>query len=137
MNTSPPSIAASAAQPAPDAIADPALRRLVDQVCAARSDGSALLIRGGGTKDFYGGADGRRGSLLETSELRGICSYDPTEMVITVRAGTPLAEVEAALAERGQHLAFEPPRFDSGSGAAATGATVGGMVAAGLSGPAR
>jgi glycolate oxidase FAD binding subunit len=51
--------------------------------------------------------------------------------VVTVRAGTPLAELEAALAEQGQCLPFEPPRF------AAEGGTVGGMVAAGLAGPAR
>ena len=57
-------------------------------------------------------------------------SHEPTELVVTVRAGTPLAELEAVLAERGQCLPFEPPRF-------APGGTVGGMVACGLSGPAR
>ncbi|HET8748838.1 MAG TPA: glycolate oxidase subunit GlcE, partial [Ramlibacter sp.] len=85
-------------------------------------------IRGGGTKDFYG--ERLEGELLETTALRGIVNYEPSELVITVRAGTPLAELEAALAERGQCLPFEPPHF-------AEGATVGGMVAAGLSGPAR
>jgi len=65
--------------------------------------------------------------------LRGICSYEPTEMVITARAGTPLRELEAALSACGQHLAFEPPRF----GAMGAQATVGGMVAAGLAGPSR
>lgn len=87
-----------------------------------------LCIRGGGTKDFYGAA--LRGHKLDTTEYRGIVSYEPTELVITARAGTPLAEVEAALDEKGQMLAFEPPHF----GAAAT---VGGCVAAGLSGPRR
>ena len=62
--------------------------------------------------------------------LSGIISYEPSELVVTVRGGTPLAELEAALAEQGQCLPFEPPRFGPGG-------TVGGMVAAGLSGPAR
>lgn len=106
---------------------DQPLQRLVDQVRAAQASGSPLRIRGGGSKDFYGGS--LQGTPLEIGPLRGICSYEPTEMVITVRAGTPLVEVEAALAEKGQCLAFEPPRF--------AGATVGGMVAAGLAGPAR
>ena len=106
----------------------PALQRLADRVAAARSDNSALDIRGGGTKTFY--ANPPRGALLDTRELSGISSYEPTELVVTVLAGTPLAELEAALAERGQCLPFEPPRY-------ATNGTVGGMVAAGLAGPAR
>jgi FAD/FMN-containing dehydrogenase len=105
-----------------------ALRRLADRVRAAASDGAALEIRGGGTKRFYGEAP--RGETLLTTDLVGISSYEPTELVVTVRAGTPLAELEAVLAARGQCLAFEPPRF-------APQGTVGGMVAAGLSGPAR
>jgi FAD/FMN-containing dehydrogenase len=107
---------------------DAPLQRLLEQVRAAHADASALRIRGGDTKDFYG-APGR-GTPIDTAHLRGICSYEPTEMVITARAGTPLAELESALAERGQCLAFEPPRFGANG-------TVGGMVAAGLSGPAR
>ncbi len=71
-----------------------------------------------------------QGEILGTSALAGITSYEPSELVVTVRAGTPLAELEAALAEKGQCLPFEPPHF-------AGGGTVGGMVAAGLSGPAR
>ncbi|SPE26547.1 glycolate oxidase FAD binding subunit [Burkholderiales bacterium] len=114
-----------------DTAADPALQRLVDQVRAAHSDARPLAIRGGGTKDFYGGAG--TGEPLETGALRGISSYEPTEMVITARAGTPLREIEDVLQQRGQHLAFEPPRF----GAAGGQATLGGMVAAGLAGPAR
>jgi len=106
----------------------PALQRLTDRVAAARSDNSALDIRGGGTKSFY--ANPPRGALLDIRELAGISSYEPTELVVTVLAGTPLAELEAALAERGQCLPFEPPRF-------AANGTVGGMVAAGLAGPAR
>lgn len=107
---------------------DPALRRLVDQVRNACEQKAALDIRGGGTKRFYGGEP--RGEPLDTTVLTGVSSYDPSELVVTARAGTPLAELEAELAEQGQCLAFEPPRF-------APGGTVGGMVAAGLSGPAR
>jgi FAD/FMN-containing dehydrogenase len=112
---------------------DPALRRLIDQVCTARDMKAALDIRGGGTKAFYGGPP--RGEPLELQSLAGISSHEPTELVVTVRAGTPLAELEAALGEHGQCLAFEPPRFarDAQAGLG----TVGGMVAAGLSGPAR
>jgi glycolate oxidase FAD binding subunit len=68
--------------------------------------------------------------VLDTRGLAGIRSYEPSELVVTVGAGTPLAELEAVLAENGQALAFEPPHFGGD-------ATVGGMVAAGLSGPAR
>ncbi|WP_088279405.1 glycolate oxidase subunit GlcE [Ideonella sp. A 288] len=110
------------------ASADPALARLVDQVQTARAAQGTLRIQGGGTKDFYGEAP--QGEPLSTRELRGISSYEPTELVVTVRAGTPLAELEATLAEKGQCLAFEPPRFTAGG-------TVGGMVAAGLAGPSR
>ena len=104
------------------------LRRLTEQVVAASHARSPLQIRGGGTKAFYGGVP--RGDVLEMGELRGITSYEPTELVITALAGTPLAEVEAELSRCGQCLPFEPPRF-------APGGTVGGMVAAGLAGPAR
>lgn len=86
-----------------------------------------LRIRGGGSKDFYGGS--LSGELLETCGHAGIVNYEPTELVVTARAGTPLAELESALAARRQFLACEPPRFGA--------ATVGGAVAAGLSGPRR
>ncbi|WP_204246682.1 glycolate oxidase subunit GlcE [Acidovorax carolinensis] len=105
-----------------------ALRQIVDRVHAAAAAQTPLRIRGGGTKDFHGLA--LRGELLDTRALTGIVSYEPSELVVTVRAGTPLAELEAVLAEQGQCLPFEPPHFGPG-------ATVGGMVAAGLSGPAR
>jgi glycolate oxidase FAD binding subunit len=87
-----------------------------------------LRIRGGGSKDWYG--QSLEGDVLDTREYRGIVAYDPTELVITARCGTPLAEIEAALAERNQILAFEPPRYGVDS-------TIGGVVAAGLSGPRR
>ena len=70
------------------------------------------------------------GAPLDVTPLSGISCYEPTELVVTVRAGTPLQDLEAALREQEQCLPFEPPRF-------APGGTVGGMVAAGLSGPAR
>jgi len=104
------------------------LQALIDPIRAAAAAKTPLRIRGHGSKDFYG--ESPQGDLLDTTSHSGIVTYEPTELVITARAGTPLAELEAALAEEGQCLAFEPPRFD-GRG------TVGGMVAAGLSGPAR
>jgi FAD/FMN-containing dehydrogenase len=107
---------------------DPALARLIDRVDHARSRGLPVDIRGGGTKTFYGEA--AVGEPLEVAALSGISSYEPTELVVTARAGTPLAELEALLAQHGQCLPFEPPRFSPGG-------TVGGMVAAGLAGPAR
>ena len=114
----------------PTFIADPALRHLVEQVRTAHEHKTALNICGGGTKAFYGGLP--RGDTLDMRPLAGISSHEPTELVVTVRAGTPLAELEAVLDEHGQCLAFEPPRL----GTDETG-TVGGMVAAGLAGPAR
>ncbi len=109
-------------------MSDAALARLVDQVQAARATGTRLDIRGGGSKAFYGGLP--QGEPLDVRPLAGISSYEPSELVVTARAGTPLAELEATLAAQGQCLPFEPPRF-------ADGGTVGGMVAAGLAGPAR
>jgi glycolate oxidase FAD binding subunit len=104
------------------------LDQLAGRIRAAADAGTLLRIRGGGSKDFYG--EQLPGQVLETAPLAGITSYEPTELVVTAGAGTPLAALEAALADRGQCLAFEPPHF-------AGGATVGGMVATGLSGPAR
>ncbi|WP_446719279.1 glycolate oxidase subunit GlcE [Herbaspirillum sp. WKF16] len=92
------------------------------------AQGRPLQIRGGGTKDWYGQAP--RGELLDTRAYSGIIDYEPTELVITARCGTTLAEIDAALEKNNQMLACEPPRFGGA-------ATIGGMVAAGLSGPAR
>jgi glycolate oxidase FAD binding subunit len=101
---------------------------LRERIREAAGRGTALRLRGGGSKDFYGGAP--RGEVLDTRAHAGIVDYEPTELVVTARCGTPLAELEAALAAQGQMLAFEPPHFGSG-------ATLGGCVAAGLSGPRR
>ena len=115
---------------------DPALQLLIDRVQSARAAGAQLCIRGGGSKDFYG--EQPQGEVLDTRVLEGISSYEPTELVVTARCGTSLAELEALLATKGQCLAFEPPHFgDAGLGPGDRGATVGGMVAAGLSGPSR
>jgi len=108
---------------------DTALSPLIDCIRAASDARQPLRIRGGGTKDFYG-APGAPADVLSTAALTGIVSYEPTELVVTARAGMPLAELEAVLAAQGQSLPFEPPHFGPG-------ATVGGMVASGLSGPAR
>ena len=108
------------------------LNSLIDAVRQAGTDGRVLRLRGAGSKDFWG--QSLTGEVLNTRAYQGIVSYETSELVVTARCGTPLAELEAALAEKGQCLAFEPPHFGQGS---AQGATVGGMVAAGLSGPAR
>jgi glycolate oxidase FAD binding subunit len=103
------------------------LDEIVQAVKTAHGNRTPLRIRGAGSKDFYGGL--LAGEVLDVSAHRGIVAYEPTELYITAKCGTPLAEIEAALAEKGQMLAFEPPHF--------AGATVGGCVAAGLSGPRR
>ncbi len=99
-----------------------------ERVRHAAATGGTLRIRGGGSKDFYGQT--LSGSVLDTTPLRGVVSYEPSELVVTSLAGTPLAELESLLAAHGQCLPFEPPHFSTDS-------TVGGMVASGLSGPAR
>src|SRR6476469_5515477 len=100
------------------------LEQFQDQVRAAADTKRALRLRGGGTKDWYG--QRLDGEVLDTRAYAGIVDYEPTELVITARCGTPLREIEAALAERKQMLAFEPPHFGEG-------ATLGGTIAAGLS----
>lgn len=107
---------------------DSALNQLREQIGDAVSRRAPVQVRGGGTKDFYG--ETPSGEPLDVSVYGGIVSYEPTELVITARAGTRLSELEQALAERNQVLAFEPPSFGEQS-------TIGGVVAAGLSGPRR
>ena len=82
---------------------------LVDQVREASARGVPLRIVGGDTKRFYGRAI--EGLALETREHGGILRHDPAELVLTARAGTSLAEIEAVLAGKGQRLPFEPPHF--------------------------
>lgn len=107
---------------------DQVLQEYRDRIASATASKRALRIRGNGTKDWYGQA--LAGEVLDTTGYSGIVSYDPTELVITARAGTTLREIGAALSEKKQMLAFEPPRFDGL-------ATIGGIVASGLSGPRR
>ena len=103
------------------------LDQIAAAVRAAHDEHAPLRVRGAGSKDFYGGM--LAGDVLDVGVYKGIVAYEPTELYVTAKCGTPLAEIEAALAEKGQMLAFEPPQF--------SGATLGGCVAAGLSGPRR
>lgn len=107
---------------------DPALEALQARIRVAGEKAQALRVRGGGTKDFYGAA--LTGDVLDTQKYAGIVEYEPTELVITARAGTSLAAVERAMRARGQMLGFEPPHFGEGG-------TLGGAIASGLSGPRR
>jgi glycolate oxidase FAD binding subunit len=104
------------------------LEQFKEQIRTAGNANEPLRICGGGSKDWYGNA--LNGEVLDTRGFTGIVAHEPTELYVTAKCGTPLAEIEAALAERGQCLPFEPPRFSPES-------TVGGVVAAGLSGPRR
>lgn len=109
-----------------------AAARVLDEIAArireASAAGSTLRLLGGGTKSFLVGES--QGTALSLAGYRGVIAYQPSELVIEVRAGTPLVEIEDLLAGHGQMLAFEPPRFGPES-------TVGGAISAGLSGPAR
>jgi len=99
-----------------------------EQILAAAKNKTPLSIEGGGTKSWYGNANSF--DKLDTRPYSGILEYQPEELVITACAGTPLKEIEAALAEKNQVLAFEPPHFGDN-------ATFGGAIAAGLAGPGR
>lgn len=101
----------------------------IEQVRDARAAGTSLEIMGGGSKKFLGRAVSAD-TVLDTSGHRGIVSYEPVELVLTARAGTPLREIENALAQHGQVLAFEPPYYGDN-------ATIGGTLACNQSGPAR
>ena len=104
------------------------IETLQEKIREAAQRRSPLRLRGGGTKDFYGNA--LRGEILDTRGYAGIVAYEPTELVVTARCGTLLRELEATLAANQQMLPFEPPHFGAD-------ATIGGCVAAGLSGPRR
>ena len=129
-----------------DTHADSGIDLLADyarRIRAAAAEGRSLHVRGGGSKDFYGNgpaAPGLSGAaespeVLDTRGWHGILAYEPSELVITARAGTPLALLQQTLAEAGQYLPCESPLF--GTATSAASATLGGMVAAGLSGPGR
>src|SRR5262245_31628206 len=130
---------------------DNVVQHLSKTIRGAAREKRPLRIRGGGTKDFYGGE--LNGEMLDVASYRGIVDYEPTELTITARAGTPLVEIEAALREKGQMLPSEPPHFGDVSSLPSTLsnvegntvpperrgrlATLGGCVAAGLAGPRR
>ena len=107
---------------------DAVLKALVERIRTAAAHRTSLAISAGGTKDFYGNP--LQGEHFDPRPYAGIVAYEPTELVVTVRCGTSLAELETALDANGQMLPFEPPHFGST-------ATVGGCVAAGLAGPRR
>lgn len=107
---------------------DNELLQLRERVLVARAEHRPLRLHGGRTKDFYGESDA--GEPLDLSAYRGIIDYEPSELVLTARCGTRLSDIQTTLAEHGQFLGFEPPRFDGDP-------TLGGMIAAGLSGPRR
>ena len=108
---------------------DSVISTFKERIRQAAADGKKLRIQGGNTKHFYGEHPASL-NVLDTSEYAGVVSYEPSELVVTVRCGTLLAELEQLLSTRGQCLAYEPPHFGAST-------TVGGMVAAGLAGPAR
>ncbi|GGP18523.1 glycolate oxidase subunit GlcE [Silvimonas iriomotensis] len=110
------------------ALSTPVLDRLRDQVLMAQAAGTPLRIRGADSKSWYGNPV--TGQMLDTRDYKGVVAYDPAELVITACCGTPLADIEATVAECGQMLPFEPPHFGAS-------ATLGGCVAAGLAGPRR
>jgi len=109
-------------------MSDDFIKALCERVKDHAARKAALRIRGGGTKDFHGAR--LEGEPLEVAAYAGIVAYEPRELVLTVRAGTRLADIETALAAEAQMLAFEPPRFGEA-------ATIGGTVACNLSGPRR
>lgn len=111
------------------------MQDIIDQytntIRTAAKSKTPLFIRGGGSKDFYGNSMNRDGhDILSTTAYTGIIDYDPTELVMTARAGTSLADLETELQKQNQMLGFEPPHFGPE-------ATLGGCVASGLSGPRR
>ncbi|MHB8353623.1 MAG: glycolate oxidase subunit GlcE [Burkholderiales bacterium] len=104
------------------------LQSLMDQVRNAHASAIPLRIRGGHSKSFWVAAQAPQ--ELDLRPYSGVVDYEPSELVITVRAGTSLAEVESLLLQQGQMLAFEPPHYGPT-------ATLGGAIASGLSGPRR
>ncbi|MBI5450352.1 MAG: glycolate oxidase subunit GlcE [Gammaproteobacteria bacterium] len=105
-------------------------RIIQEQIRAAAASKESLTVVGGGSKAFYGRITSAEDKVLKVAGHRGIIRYTPSELVVTARCGTPLAEINAALAEHGQMLGFDPPAYDKT-------ATLGGAIACGLAGPRR
>lgn len=108
------------------------IKNLCERLASHAASKKPLTIHGGNTKAFYGGAI--VGEALDMRAYSGIIEYEPKELVLTVRAGTTLAEIERVMDKENQMLPFEPPHFGEGATAFAT---IGGTVATGLSGPRR
>lgn len=104
------------------------IEELIARIQSASANKTPLCIQGGATKSWYGQTP--QGEILDTRSYAGILDYDPTELVITARCGTLLSDIQKSLAAQQQMLAFEPPAFGGN-------ATIGGVIAAGLSGPRR
>ena len=107
---------------------EPVLSQFREQIIEAAKQNQVLSIQGGNTKSWYGNPS--QSSVLSTRTYQGVLDYQPEELVITACAGTPIAEIESILAKNNQILPFEPPHFGDN-------ATFGGVIAAGLAGPAR
>ena len=107
---------------------EPALGELRSAVMEAHRERRPLRLRGAGTKDFYG--ESCEGAPLDLTGYRGVVEYEPSELVLTARCGTPLSQIESLLSAERQFLAFEPPSLGGDP-------TIGGVIAAGLSGPRR
>jgi len=105
----------------------PVLNYFKNQILEASGEKKVLRLMGSGSKDWYG--NHLTGTPLSTKEYQGIINYQPDELVITVKSGTPLKEVEEVLSQKNQQFAFEPPHFE--------GSTIGGMICSGLAGPGR
>ena len=106
------------------------LSELRERIKAAHDKRQPLRLRGSGTKDFYAETSHTEHELVDLRTYAGIVDYEPSELFITARCGTPLKEIETTLAKNNQFLAFEPPTFGGDP-------TIGGVIAAGLSGPRR
>jgi glycolate oxidase FAD binding subunit len=99
--------------------------------------GGAIVVRGGGSKAGFGKPVESRETMLDMGALSGILLYEPDELVLTARAGTPMSEITQVVAQRQQYLAFEPPEFGALLGSPGCSSTLGGTVASGWSGPRR
>jgi glycolate oxidase FAD binding subunit len=102
----------------------------------ALADGKALEIVGHGSKRTIGRA-AQWDLTLDLSGLAGVTLYEPAELVLSAKAGTPLAEIEALVAANGQQLAFEPMDYAAVLGGSPGRGTIGGALAVNLSGPRR
>jgi len=118
-----------------DTLRPRSLDELRDTVAAAAADAATLEVMGSGSKRGFG-RPVQAARVLDLSGLTGVRSYEPAELVLTAGAGTPLAEIEALLAEKGQMLGFEPPHLGALYGTADAG-TLGGAIASNLAGPRR